>query len=91
MINVCLFREKKYKRSKTKLLEVVFRRKNYFLLFTKRNNASVIIKRILKCLLLERKCGSERDGSECEQRQATEQNIYFDCKNVGSLFFFYFF
>ena len=48
MINVCLFREKKYKRSKTKLLEVVFRRKNYFLLFTKRNNASVIIKRILK-------------------------------------------
>ena len=50
-----------------------------------------IIKSILKCLLLERKCGSERDGSECEQRQATEQNIYFDCKNVGSLFFFYFF
>ena len=33
-----------------------------------------LIKSILKCLLLERKCGSERDGSECEQRQATEQN-----------------
>ena len=41
--------------------------------------------------IVRAKCGSERDGSECEQRQATEQNIYFDCKNVGSLFFFYFF